>query len=42
LRLEASGYTCSASPSRCNLSGKKTFTITTGQVLSAEECGKKE
>ncbi len=42
LRLESSGYTCSASPSHCKISGKKTFTITTGQVLSAEECGKKE
>ena len=42
LRLEASGYTCSASPSRCNLSGKKIYTITTGQVMTSEECGKKE
>jgi hypothetical protein len=40
LRLESSGYTCSASPSRCKVSGKKTFTMTTGQVLSAEECAK--
>jgi type II secretory pathway pseudopilin PulG len=40
LRLETSGYTCSASPARCNLSGKKIFTITTGQVMTAEECGK--
>jgi len=42
LRLESSGYTCSASPSRCKISGKKTFTMTTGQVLTAEECGRKE
>jgi len=42
LRLEASGYACSASPSRCNLSGKKIYAITTGQVMTAEECGKKE
>jgi type II secretory pathway pseudopilin PulG len=42
LRLESSGYTCSASPSRCKITGKKAFTITTGQVLSSEECGKKE
>ncbi|MCX5707625.1 MAG: hypothetical protein NTY14_01385 [Candidatus Omnitrophica bacterium] len=40
LRLESSGYTCSASPSRCKISGKKTFTMTTGQVLTAEECAK--
>ncbi len=42
LRLETSGYTCSASPMRCNLSGKKIYTVTTGQVLTVEECGKKE
>ena len=42
LRLETSGYTCSASPSRCKISGKKNFIITTGQVITAEECGKKE
>jgi hypothetical protein len=42
LRLESSGYTCSASPSRCKISGKKTFTMTTGQALTAEECAKKE
>jgi len=42
LRLETSGYTCSASPVRCNLSGKKIYTITTGQTLTVEECGKKE
>jgi hypothetical protein len=40
LRLESSGYTCSASPSRCKISGKRTFTMTTGQVLSDEECAK--
>jgi len=39
LRLEPSGYTCSASPGRCNLSGKKIYTITTGHVLTEEECG---
>lgn len=40
LRLETSGYTCSASPVRCNLSGRKNFIITTGQVMMAEECAK--
>ena len=42
LRLEASGYTCSASPVRCNLSGRKNYIITTGQVMAAEDCGQKE
>ena len=42
LRLETSGYTCTASPSRCNLSGRKSYIITTGQVMAVEECGKKE
>ena len=42
LRLETSGYTCFASPVRCNLSGKRTYTITTGQVISAEPCVNKE
>jgi type II secretory pathway pseudopilin PulG len=41
-RLELSGYACSASPQRCNLSGKKSFNIATGQVMATEECGKKE
>ncbi len=41
-RLESSGYTCSAGPQRCNLTGKKSFLITTGQVITTEDCGKKE
>ncbi len=42
LRLETSGYTCSASPSRCNYSGRKNFIITTGQAMTAEVCANKE
>jgi len=42
IRLETSGYTCSASPVRCNLTGKNSYTITTGQALTCEECAKKE
>jgi type II secretory pathway pseudopilin PulG len=42
LRLETSGYTCSASPVRCNLSGRKNYIITTGQVMASEDCSKKE
>jgi type II secretory pathway pseudopilin PulG len=40
MRLETSGYTCTAAPLRCNLSGKKSFTITTGGVISIDECAK--
>jgi type II secretory pathway pseudopilin PulG len=41
-RLEASGYSCNASPTRCKLTGKAVYTITTGGVLVSEECEKKE
>jgi type II secretory pathway pseudopilin PulG len=42
IRLETSGYTCSASPAKCNFSGRTTYTITTGGSLSSEECEKKQ
>ena len=42
LRLEASGYSCSASPARCKLSGNLVYSITTGGILASEECNKKE
>lgn len=42
LRLERASYNCSANPSICHLSGNKVFTITTGGILTSEECGKKE
>lgn len=42
LRLEPSGYNCSANPTRCNLSGKMVYTITSGGLLLSEECGRKE
>jgi type II secretory pathway pseudopilin PulG len=41
-RLENTGYNCSASPIRCRLSGRKAFTITTGEVFLSEECVKKD
>ena len=41
-RLELDGYTCSAVPTRCGLTGKKVFTITTGESLTIDECKKKE
>lgn len=42
MSLESSGYTCSATPVRCNLNGRKSFIITTGQAITTEDCGKKE
>ena len=42
LRLEPSGYACSAAPIKCDLSGKAIYTITTGGSLVLEECSKKE
>ena len=41
-RLEPSGYSCSAQPTRCGFTGKLNFTITTGGSLGSEECSKKE
>jgi type II secretory pathway pseudopilin PulG len=40
-RLEPSGYNCSAIPTRCKLTGKNIFTVTTGGLLVSEECEKK-
>lgn len=42
LRLNSSGYNCSANPVKCNLTGKVVYTITTGSLLVSEECSKKE
>ena len=41
-RLEPSGYSCSAVPLKCNLTGKKTFVISTGNIFVSEDCFKKE
>lgn len=41
LRLEASGYSCSAQPVKCGLTGNRIYTMSTGAVLVSEECGKK-
>lgn len=41
-RLEPSGYSCSASPNRCNLTGRMVYTITTGSLFISEDCEKKE
>jgi len=41
-RLEESGYSCYAFPSRCKLTGILNFTVTTGNLLISEDCSKKE
>ncbi|MFH1398283.1 MAG: hypothetical protein ABIH27_07040 [Candidatus Omnitrophota bacterium] len=40
-RLESMGYTCSAIPLKCKLTGLTSFTITTGGALVKESCAKK-
>ena len=40
--LEPTGYSCSAAPVKCNLTGKRSFTISTGGLIVSEECNKKE
>jgi hypothetical protein len=42
LRLESSGYSCYARPASCGLTGKLTYTITTGSLLVQEACKKSE
>lgn len=41
-RLDTSGYSCYAFPSRCTLTGRIAFTVSTGNVLISEDCKKKE
>ena len=41
-RLDATGYSCSAFPARCKLTGKTVFTVTTGSLLISEGCDKEE
>jgi Tfp pilus assembly protein PilE len=42
MRLEPSSYSCSATPIKCRLSGEKSFTVTTGGILTSEDCRKQE
>lgn len=42
LRLEASGYSCSAVPLKCKFSGKTIYTITTGGLVVSESCNGRE
>lgn len=41
-RLDASGYSCYAFPTRCKLTGKVNFSVTTGSLLISEDCAAKE
>lgn len=41
-RFEPGGYTCYATPLKCRLSGNRIYTISTGALLVAEECKRKE
>lgn len=40
-RLEGASYSCSAAPVKCNVTGKMSYTLTTGGVLVSEYCAKK-
>ena len=41
-RLEASGYSCSALPVLCGITGKEIYTISTGALLVVEKCDRKK
>lgn len=41
-RLNLAGYSCSATPIKCKLTGKMTYSVTTGALLISEECSGKE
>jgi len=41
-RLEPAGYSCYATPTRCNLTAKLVYSISTGGLLVSEECKRKE
>ena len=42
LRLEPSGYSCSAVPVKCGFTGTVTHTVSTGGLLVSEKCSKKD
>jgi competence protein ComGC len=41
-RLDSTGYTCSAVPIKCSLTGRLSFAVATGGTITEEECSKKE
>lgn len=42
LRLDSSGYNCSAVPRNCKVTGETIYTISTNGLLVTEKCSKKE
>jgi type II secretory pathway pseudopilin PulG len=40
-RLDSTGYNCSATPTSCNLTGNKVYTMSTGGLIISEDCDKK-
>jgi len=40
-RLDAGGYSCTASPVDCKLSGKMVYTVSTGGLMMTENCDRK-
>jgi len=41
-RLEPSGYTCVAAPLKCMLTGRLGYSISTGGLITSEDCLKKD
>ncbi len=41
-KMDPAGYNCSASPSKCNITGKMDFNITTGGLFVSERCDRRE
>jgi len=41
-RLDSTGYSCYAFPTKCGLSGNVAFTATTGSLFISEDCRTKE
>jgi hypothetical protein len=40
--LDATGYSCSAVPLKCKVTGKTTYRVTTGGSMISESCSQKE
>jgi hypothetical protein len=40
-RLDADGYSCTASPVNCKLTGEMIYTVSTGGLIMAESCDQK-
>lgn len=40
-RLDKAGYSCSAIPVKCGITGNLAYTVTTGSLLISEGCGRR-